>query len=45
MVKYIYKNKKTGKKIYTDIKQTDKDLILVREIRNMAMKSNSIIKK
>lgn len=45
MTKYIYKSKKTGKKVYSDTPLKDKDLILVRQIKDGMMKSSEIIKK
>lgn len=34
MKRYIYKNPKTGQKIYSDYKIHSEDLELVREVRN-----------
>lgn len=47
MYKFIYKNTKTGKKIYSNKKLDDKDLILVTNVRDshFASKSSRIIKK
>jgi len=45
MFKYIYKNKKTGKKIYSNIKQDNKELLLVRAISNVVLKNSKIVKK
>ena len=47
MFKYIYKNKTTGKKIYSNKKLDDKTLILVSSVRDshFASKSNTVIKK
>jgi len=47
MAKFIYKNKKTGKKVYSNIMLNEPDLILVSQMRDMQIKSNDskIIKK
>lgn len=45
MKKYIYKNKKTGKKIESDTPLLDKNLVLVSQIKDGKMKSAFIIKK
>ncbi|MFW6173527.1 MAG: hypothetical protein ACOC5T_07275 [Elusimicrobiota bacterium] len=43
MYKYVYKNKKTGKRVYSNKKLRNKDLELVRSVRNT--KQKKIIKK
>lgn len=45
MKKYIYRNKKTGKKVYSDKPLQDKDLVLVTQIRDGRMKSNEVTQK
>lgn len=46
MKKYIYRNKKTGKKIYSDeIIKDNKDLVLVSAVKDMQMKSSNIVQK
>jgi hypothetical protein len=45
MKKYTYKNKKTGKKIHSDIPLKDKDLVLVAQIKDGMMRSKEINKK
>jgi len=47
MKKFVYKNKKTGKKILSDVKLADKDLICVSVTMDTSMKSktNVICKK
>ena len=47
MKQFIYKNKKTGKKTYSDIKLVDANLILVSQVRDMQIKSGDsrVIKK
>jgi hypothetical protein len=44
--KYIYKNKITGEKIYSEVKLADVNLILVAQVRNGMIKSgDKVIKK
>lgn len=43
--KYIYKNKITGKKVYSDVPLNDPDLILVKAVRDTKMKGNEIVQK
>ena len=45
MKRYIYKNKKTGKKTHSDKPINDNDLILVCENRNGMIKSADVLKK
>ena len=45
MHKYIYKNKKTGAKVYSAKPLNNPDLELVREFRDGKIKSNRVIKK
>jgi hypothetical protein len=47
MWKYIYKNKKTGKTLYTNEIIKSEDFILIKEIKNIQIKSRdkNIIKK
>jgi hypothetical protein len=45
MHKYVYKNKKTGAKVYSDKPLCDPHLELVREFRDGKIKSNKVIKK
>ena len=46
MKKYIYKNKKTGEKIYSaEIIEDNGDLVLVSAVKDMQMKSSSIVQK
>ena len=45
MNKYVYRNKKTGAKVYSDKPLNDPSLELVREFRDGKIKSNKVIKK
>lgn len=45
MKKFVYKNKKTGKKIYSNEKIDNKELELVRVFGNTKMPDSKIIKK
>lgn len=45
MKKYTYKNKKTGKKIYSEKPLTDKDLVLVAQVRDGQMKNKEVNQK
>jgi len=45
MKKFVYKNKTTGKKIYSDKKLNKKDLVLIRVFGNTKMPGSKIIKK
>jgi hypothetical protein len=45
MKKYIYKNKKTGKKIYSDKLLDDNNLVLVSQLKDIKMKSGEVITK
>ncbi len=45
MQKFIYHNKKTGQKIYTDERVDLKDFELVMEARDTKMASKKIIQK
>lgn len=45
MKKFIYKNKKTGKKIHSDKKLNSDELELIRVFGNTKMPDNKIIKK
>ena len=42
---FIYRDKKTNKKIKSATPLKDKDLVLVREFRDMKMKTDKISKK
>ncbi len=45
--KYVYRNIKTGKKVYSPIPLNDTDLVLVRQFKDTQIKSNDpkVIKK
>ncbi|HEY1037152.1 MAG TPA: hypothetical protein VGE62_01060 [Candidatus Paceibacterota bacterium] len=43
--KFIYRDKKTGKKIYSDVPITDPNLVLVKQVRDGQMKGNNIVQK
>jgi len=43
--KYIYKNKKTGRKIFTNQKMDSSSFELVSEVRNGLMKSAGFLTK
>ncbi|MFA6158892.1 MAG: hypothetical protein WC763_04720 [Candidatus Paceibacterota bacterium] len=43
--KFIYKNKKTGQKVYSDKPLNDKDLVLVKQVRDGRMKGNEVTQK
>lgn len=45
MMKYTYKDKETGKKVYSDKPLKDKKLVLVTAIRDGQMKANKIQQK
>lgn len=45
MKKYTYKNKKTGKRIESDMPLKDKNLVLIAQIRDGQMKNKDIRKK
>lgn len=45
MNKYVYKNKKTGAKVYSEKPLNKPGLELVREFRDGKIKSNRVIKK
>lgn len=47
MFKFVYKNKKTGERKYSNQKINDKDFILVSSFRDSSIKSNDskVIKK
>jgi len=45
MYKYIYKHKKTGKKIYSNRPLDDDDLELISERKNTKMGSGDILEK
>lgn len=45
MNKYVYKNKQTGAKVYSEKPLRDPNLELVREFRDGKIKSNKVIKK
>ena len=45
MTRYVYKNKKTGAKVYSNHPISSPNLELVREIRDGKIKSNRVIKK
>lgn len=47
MWKFVYKNKKTNKKVYSNQKINDKDFVLVNSVRDISIKSNDskVIKK
>ena len=47
MKRYIYKNKKTGRKIESDKPLKDENLVLIMQVRDGQIKSNdkNVIKK
>lgn len=45
MYKFVYKNKKTGKKVYSNKKLDDKNLVIVNETRSINIKNSDVIKK
>lgn len=45
MYKYIYENKKTGKKLYTNHKLDKEGFKLMRQTKNGKIKSSGVIKK
>jgi hypothetical protein len=45
MTKFTYINKKTKKKVYSDVPIKDKDLVLLTAFRDTRIKSNETIKK
>jgi hypothetical protein len=45
MYKFVYVNKKTKNKVYSEKPLSDKDLLLVVQARDMKIKSNKVLKK
>ena len=45
MKKYTYKNKKTGKKIFSDKPLKDPELVLVVQLRDGMMKKKEVTQK
>jgi hypothetical protein len=46
MKRFIYKNKKTGKRVYSNTKLTDVDLVLVVAVKDGQIKNNdNVIQK
>jgi len=45
MTNYTYKDKKTGKKVFSDRPIKDPKLVLVCQVRNGQMNSNKTVKK
>lgn len=45
MIRYTYRNVKTGKKVYSDKPLKHPDLVLVRQVRDTRMKSGEAVRK
>jgi len=45
MKRYVYKHKKTGKKVESDTPLASKELVLVTQLRDGKMKGHQISKK
>jgi len=45
MKKFVYLNKKTGQKVYSDEELEDSDLVVVVKVKNGQMKANKIVQK